>query len=81
MKCQAQIRDSRRIEQLRDIIALAQEEIDAIERRNYSSVPYQQHVAGNWFTVEQMQNSRFTKGRYPSECHMPQGHPSHCGCY
>lgn len=65
------IRDSRRIEQLRGIIAIAQEEIDAIERRTYSSISYQQHVERSWFVL----------GRNHSECDMPQGHPSHCNCY
>lgn len=67
----AQLRDNKRIEQLRGIIAIAQEEIDAIESRNYRSFAYQEHVSSNWFT----------KVRYPSECNMPQGHPSHCNCY
>lgn len=64
-------RDESRISQLRDIIRVAKEEINDIENRNYSSVRFQQHITNNWFT----------KGRTPQQCDMPQGHPSHCGCY
>lgn len=61
-------RDENRISQLRDIIRIAQDEIDAINNRNYSNVQFQRHIERNWFV----------KGQKP--CTMPQGHPSHCGC-
>lgn len=60
-------RDESRISQLRDIIRIAQDEIDAINNRNYSSVAFQRHIEKNWFVKE-------------LPCTMPQGHPSHCGC-
>lgn len=62
-------RDESRISQLRDIIRIAQDEIDAIKNRNYSNVQFQRHIERNWFVA----------GDKP--CTMPQGHPSHCGCH
>lgn len=58
----AKIRDTRRIEQLRDIIAIAQEEIDAIERRNYGSVSFQQLIVKEWF------NAYAAEHHHPSQC-------------